>query len=122
MQKLMPQELEVWYLIPSLRKELARIFTEDYKMTQKEASKILGITESAVSQYIGSKRAKSIRFSKSEIKEIKFYAHKIIEDKLNSRRYFYDLSTKLRGAESMCALHKKHDSEIPHNCSMCKGN
>ena len=45
MQHIMPQEIEVWYLIPALRKELARIFIKDYGLAQKKAAELLGISE-----------------------------------------------------------------------------
>lgn len=117
--KLMPQEVEVWYLLPSLRKELARIFIEDYKLSQKETASILGVTESAVSQYVKSKRASLLIFSKTELDEVKKYADKIIKDRENSRNYFYELSKKLRGSKSMCELHKKKDPSLSKDCSLC---
>jgi hypothetical protein len=122
MLNVMPQELDVWYLIPSLRKELSKIFTKEYNLTQKETAKFLGVTESAVSQYLKSKRGFSIKFSRSEIEEIKACAEKIINDKPNARKYFYHLSVKLRGTESMCFLHKKNDSSISHNCDLCRNH
>ena len=120
MLKLMPQELEVWYLLPSLRKELAKLFIKDYAFSQREVSEILGITESAVSQYLKSKRAKKMKFSSMEMGEIKKTAGKIVHDKKNSRIYLYDLSKKLRGSECMCIVHRKHDKTLPEDCRMCR--
>ena len=62
----LPQELEIWYLIPALRRELTKIFISDFKLSQKKISEILGITESAVSQYQNSKRAQDLKFAKKE--------------------------------------------------------
>ncbi len=118
----MPQEVEVWYLLPSLRKELARIFTEKHKLNQKETAKILGITESAVSQYLKDKRARSLNFSKVEVKEIESCADAILKDRENAKKHFYKLSVKLRGSKSMCDLHRKHDSNLPFDCQMCREN
>ncbi|HLD97755.1 MAG TPA: helix-turn-helix domain-containing protein [Candidatus Nanoarchaeia archaeon] len=118
--KLMPQEVEVWYLLPSLRKELAKVFIEDHNLSQREVAKILGITESAISQYLKDKRANSLKFTKQDILQIKKTADQIINDRKNSRIYFYELSKKLRGSQSMCDLHKKHDKNLPSNCDMCR--
>src|SRR3989344_2444797 len=109
MLKLMPQEVEVWYLLPSLRKELTKVLIKDGGLSQKQTADLLGITESAVSQYLKSKRAKQIKFTKEEISEIRKVAHNILHDKKNTGKYFYELSTKMRGSESMCILHRKHD-------------
>lgn len=121
MPKLMPQEIEVWYLIPALRKELARIFVVDYRLTQKEASKILGLTESAVSQYLKSKRAIDIKFADDELKEIRKTAKLMIKNKKDFMKHFYSLCTKLKGAESMCAFHKKQEKGLPKGCKICMG-
>ncbi|MBI2003991.1 transcriptional regulator [Candidatus Pacearchaeota archaeon] len=114
----LPQELEIWYLIPALRRELTKIFISDFKFSQKQISKILGITESAVSQYLSSKRGNELKFSKKEIREIKKTAKKIIKSK-KANEEFYKLCIKLRGTESLCKLHRKHDKNISKNCDLC---
>ena len=38
MQNQMPQEIEVWYTIPALRRELAKSMIEDFKLSQKQVS------------------------------------------------------------------------------------
>ena len=119
--KLMPQELEVWYLIPAIRKELSKFFIDNYNFSQKEVAGILGITESAVSQYFKSKRANELKFDNKEKNIIKKYADKIVNDKKNIRKYLFELSNKLRGTKSLCDLHHKQDSSLPHNCRICMG-
>ncbi len=117
--KLMPQELEVWYLIPAIRRELAKCFTQDYNMSQKGASDVLGITESAISQYIKEKRGAELKFNKSEVIKIKKAAEKIIKDKVNAGKHLFELSLELRGTDSLCELHKKHDPSIDKKCDLC---
>lgn len=120
--KLMPQELEVWYLLPSLRKEIAKIFVDEHELSQKEVAGIFGMTESAVSQYLKSKRANELKFSNQELAEIKKYADRIIKDKKNYHKYLFELSKKMRGTKSLCELHKKRDSSLKKDCSLCRGN
>ena len=117
--KLMPQEVEVWYLIPALRRELSKIFISDFKLSQKQISEVLGITESAVSQYLSSKRGDELKFSKKEIDKIRKFAKKIMADKKNSKENFYKICLDLRGTKSLCELHKKQDKNIPKNCELC---
>lgn len=117
----MPQELEVWYLLPSLRKSLAKIFIIDYKLSQKRASELLGVTEAAISQYVKSKRGREIKFLKEENEDIKKTADKIIKNPEDMAVYVYQLSKKLMGSKSMCEIHKKYDS-VPFNCKMCKNS
>ena len=53
--KLMLQDVEVRYVIPSLRRELA-IHLSKEKLKQKEIAELLEITPAAVSQYLKQKR------------------------------------------------------------------
>ncbi|MFH1409719.1 MAG: transcriptional regulator [Nanoarchaeota archaeon] len=115
----MPQEIEVWYVIPALRRELARTFIEDHHLSQKEASKILGITESAISQYLKAKRGKELKFNKDELDHIKLTAKKMISDRENLLKYMYALLKELRGSKSVCALHHKFDKTLSCDCTIC---
>ena len=118
MPNIMPQEIEVWYLIPALRRELAKILVKDYGLNQKKSSEILGITESAVSQYLKSIRGSEIKFSKKDLGEIKKSA-KSIANKGNPMREIYDLCVKLRKSKVICDLHKSRDKSIAKNCDVC---
>ena len=117
----MPQEIEVWYLIPALRKELSKIFIKDYGLAQKKAAELLGISEAAVSQYIKEKRAKDVKFINSELKIIKSTADKIVKDKKNSMKYLYEACITFRGSNTVCNLHRKHNKDIPAKCTICMG-
>ena len=119
MQHIMPQEIEVWYLIPALRKELSKIFIKDYGLAQKKAAELLGISEAAVSQYIKEKRAKDIKFTKSELKIVKSTADKIVKDKKNSMKYLYEACIAFRGSNTVCDLHRKRNKDIPAKCTIC---
>ena len=68
--KVLPQEVEVWYLIPALRKEITKALIKDFGKNQREVSAILGVSEGAVSQYLSSKRGNELKFSKEELGEI----------------------------------------------------
>ena len=58
-----PCELIVWYVIPTIRAELAKELIK-LGLSQKEVSERLGITQSAVSQYVKDKRGKGIPVNK----------------------------------------------------------
>ena len=119
MQHIMPQEIEVWYLIPALRKELSRMFIKEHNLSQKKAANLLGISEAAVSQYIKKKRAKEIKFTKSELEIIKITADKIVKDKKNSMKYLYEVCIAFRGFNTICDLHRKYNKDIPLECDIC---
>ena len=119
MQHIMPQEIEVWYLIPALRKELSKIFIKDYGLAQKKAAELLGISEAAVSQYVKEKRGKEMKFTKSELESIKKTASKIVKDKKHSMKYLYEACIAFRGSKTICNLHRKHHKDIPAKCTIC---
>ena len=121
MKYTMPQEIEVWYVIPALRRELAKTLTKKYNLNQKEASEILGISEAAVSQYIKEKRAKQIKFTRQDKKEIEKTAKKmaVIKDKNKSIKLLYSLSKRFKKEAIICSMHKKHDKNISNKCRIC---
>lgn len=114
----MPQEIEVWYLIPALRRELAKSMIE-LGFTQKQVAIKMGITEAAVSQYINSKRAKEVVFTNAVLDEIKKSAKIIVE---NSERLIPEMIRLCKLTEVkhiMCDLHKKQDINLPEGCDIC---
>ena len=49
MKEKLPQEIEVWDILPAIRKAFAKIFVEDFKLSQKKTAELLQLTEPAVS-------------------------------------------------------------------------
>ena len=121
MQETMPQEIEVRYILPSIRRELARIFIQGHKLSQKEAANLLGLTEAAISQYKHSKRAKEVVFSDNVINEIKVSADRILADKLNKQRVIaemYRISNLTKVRQILCDIHRSQSKDL-ENCSIC---
>ncbi|MEK6872862.1 MAG: transcriptional regulator [Nanoarchaeota archaeon] len=118
--KLLPQELEVWYLIPALRRELAKILISDFGMSQKQVSQTLEITESAVSQYLKSKRGSELKFSKEDIEKIRESAYNLVENGSSSvNEEIYKLSIKFRANNALCNFHKRGDKTVHKDCDLC---
>ena len=55
-----PQEIEVLYILPAIRRELT-IEMKKIGLEQKKIAEYLCVTEAAVSQYLNSKRASQLR-------------------------------------------------------------
>ena len=121
MQETMPQEIEVRYILPAIRRELSRVFIQEHKLSQKEAAEILGLTESAVSQYQHSKRAKWVVFSDAVVLEVRKSADKLLADKRNKQRLvaeIYRISNLTRVRQILCDIHRAHSKELD-NCNIC---
>ncbi|MFH0863071.1 MAG: helix-turn-helix domain-containing protein [Candidatus Altiarchaeota archaeon] len=56
----LPCEQALWYVLPQIRADIARELIER-GMNQKQAAKKLGVTPSAVSQYLNKKRAGKLK-------------------------------------------------------------
>ena len=123
MQENLPQELEVRYILPAIRKGLAIIFIENHKLSQKETADILGLTEAAISQYRHSKRAKEVVFSDDIVREIKSSAKKILADKTNRQLLvaeMYRIANLTTVKQTLCGIHRSQSKELK-NCNICFG-
>ena len=72
-----PCEIIVWNVLPSIRAALVEELVKS-GISQKEVSKMLGITPAAVSQYVSKKRGHKIDFKDDIKEEIKRLARDII--------------------------------------------
>lgn len=117
MKLLHPQELEVFYFIPAIRKELSVQMKRKGK-GQREIANLLGITEAAVSQYISSKRATGIKLEKPVKEEISKSVDKI-KSPLDSVRETQQILAFLRKTRLICKYHHKFLKFIPKNCDIC---
>ena len=121
MQETMPQEIEVRYILPAIRRELAKIFIHEHKLSQKEAASMLGLTEAAISQYQHSKRAKEVVFSDSIVNEIRASANKILAEKNSKQRVIaemYRISSLTKVRQILCDLHRAQSKDL-EKCNVC---
>ena len=119
MSSQMPQEIEVWYILPAIRRELAKSMINDYKLSQKETAGILNITESAVSRYVKSKRAKEVEFTDDAGKKIKLAAGRVIADNKLLMKEIYELCKMAKVTKLLCELHMQHDKSVAKGCDVC---
>jgi predicted transcriptional regulator len=114
----LPQEIEVWYVIPAIRKELARVFIKKYHMKYENIANILGISKAAVSQYINEKRATSVRFPKEIKKEIEKSAKIILKNNKKVMEEIMRLIKKIKKKGCLCKICKKYNKGIIKICNM----
>jgi len=81
MQMKSPCEQIVWDVLPSIRAALAEELVKR-RISQKEVSKMLGITPPAVSQYVSKKRGYNIEFREDILKAIGMLADDLIEERV----------------------------------------
>lgn len=110
------QELEVWYIIPTIRREIT-LAMKNQGLKQVEIAKKLGITKAAVNQYLNNKRGNEIRFNETIKEQIKLAAQNI-KDESNSIRHIQNLLYLARKERIACQIHKNLDKEF-ENCNIC---
>jgi len=74
-----PCEYMLWNGIPTIRKELAEALIKQFGLSQRQAAEKLGITPSAVCQYLTKKRGKTDIFDEKIMEEITISAELIMK-------------------------------------------
>ena len=113
---LYPQEVELHYILPALRREL----TDELKamgFEQKEIARLLKVSEPAISQYVQNKRAQDVKFPKTMRVELKNSAKRLAAngDLLKETQLLLGLSLKERVT---CVMHCKL-ADIEPDCGVC---
>ena len=112
-----PQEIDVWYILPAVRREIALALVKK-GLKQREIAKRLGMTEAAVSQYVKNKRAKSIELPAEIKKDIRKAADNLAREQDCHRYEVQTLLNTIRTSGFLCKVHRKYDN-VPACCNVC---
>ena len=110
---LLPQELETYYILPTLRTALA-IELKAQGKKQTEIANIFGVTPSAISQYSSKKRGSEVTFPTEIIEIIKQTAPKI-KDRFTYIKEIQHLLKMIRSTNTLCQIHHQLN-DLPLNC------
>ena len=124
MQKLIyPQEVEVWFILPALRKKLCLKLIKK-GLSQKDVAQIMNSTDASVSQYVKHKRASEKLFSRELDKEIEKSAQRIIKDEENLNDEIMRLNEIVKEEGLICKVHRSKSlvkkKDLP--CESCSYN
>lgn len=114
---LLPQEIEVWYIIPKLRKDLSITLVKEYGYSYENAGKVLGITKAAVAQYVANKRANKIKLSDEMKEEIKISAKNISDKKSNGLKEIERLLLEMKRTKCSCDVCKQYNKNVLKYCN-----
>lgn len=112
-----PQEVEVWYLIPAIRRGLTLEMLK-LGIRKKDIAEILNLTKAAVSQYLKSKRASKIVFNDKIKKEIKQSASKLAKKESEIHSEIQRLLHFIEDGEFICNICRVHTG-VKKNCRVC---
>lgn len=114
---LLPQEVEVWYIIPAVRKELAKELTGKYEFSFEKAGRALGISKAAVSQYLSNKRANKIKLNKETIKEISKSAKIISKNTKAALGEMQRILNYMKENRCSCDVCKQYNKDVLDYCN-----
>jgi len=115
---MLPQEIEVWYVLPAIRREMCKELIVA-GLTQRRTAGLFGLTEAAVSQYVNRKRAKKVKFNRQFLAELRNVCAMIREGKMTAYEGLQILSKEFRQSGQICAIHRKLEKPENMPCS-CK--
>ncbi len=113
----LPQELEVWYVIPALRKNFAEIMLKK-GLKKKDIARKLKLRNSAVSQYLNSQRGTELKFDKKMLKQIEGSVKRILNDETTATREIVKLCNIIRKRGILCCFHQSKNNHLK-NCEVC---
>jgi predicted transcriptional regulator len=115
----LPAEIEAFYVIPAVRRELARLLVAR-GLTQRAIAQKLGVTEPAVSQYLANKRGIPYEYPENVARELEAAADRIkaANDSSAARAEIAQLCDRIRDERVMCGIHRKHTT-VKDGCSTC---
>ncbi|MBS3167409.1 helix-turn-helix domain-containing protein [Candidatus Woesearchaeota archaeon] len=115
-QFLTPQEIEVWYILPALRRAIA-LELQHKGLRQNKIAELLGITEAAVSQYLSGKRGTELKFEMDVAQKIEQSAEKI-KNNGDLLEEIESLCKLIRNKMITCKIHKKY-GVAKKTCEVC---
>lgn len=108
-----PQEIETFYVIPTIRRYMALTLLEQGRK-QKDVAVLLGINSATISQYRSTKRGHKINMPPEIVQAIREAATRVTD----TVSYFTQVQTILkliRRSNVLCQIHH-HFGDIPDHC------
>ena len=123
---LLPAEIESKTLIPALRAILAKTLSEKHSIREDQISKMLGVTQAAVSNYIRGTRGDPELIKKLLAeKQVSEMIYEITDDLASDKAYspsslskFIGLCNFIKSSLLICDIHHNLESDIDE--AVCK--
>ncbi|MBS3080242.1 hypothetical protein J4221_02115 [Candidatus Pacearchaeota archaeon] len=116
----LPQEIEVWYIIPVIRREMAMCFSREHKISYDNIASMMGLSKAAISQYIAGKRVERIKMHPKALEEVKISCNKIVKNKSTVIREISRVLEIIKKKKLHCELcGEMIDGEL-HDCKEIK--
>ena len=118
-KQILPQEMDVWYVLPAIRKAFALAMVAS-GLTQKQAAALLGVTEAAVSQYKKEKRAAGLVLDAHALAMVREAVQRIVMKQSTAFAEIMRIDDELKRSGIFCQLHRLK-SQTPDGCEASCG-
>lgn len=121
-----PCEIAVKSVIPAVRAYVAKELTQTHKMKQNDVAELLGVTQTAVSKYIGKVRGQAIKIDQTEELRnmMNDIALKIADGEISGPQLtlrFCQVCATVRVRGLMCMLCRRSDPKPDIvKCNVCR--
>ncbi len=109
-------EIEVWYILPTIRREIVKTLLNK-GLSQNEIAKKLSLRKSTISQYVHNKRGKEVKFDDNIKKVINIAVQNILIDK-NSNTEIMNVCNLIKKTKTICDIHRMYE-DVPLGCEVC---
>ena len=122
---ILPCEVGVKTVLPAVKAIMARSIVEKHGLNEKQTADLLGISQSAVSRYIGRERGNRLTIENTEIialiDQMITHLMKKPDNRSEILRLFCQTCTAIRQKGLMCAACKKEmRQELAEKCFFCR--
>ncbi len=117
-------EMAAKAIVPTIRAMVAKELSESYKMKQKEIADLLGLTQSAVSQYLGNMRGRALNIEgvqeiETIVKDLAYILRTNSTPRVTCQLYCQACRI-IREKRILCQLHSRLDPLFDiANCDIC---
>lgn len=118
-----PCEIVVWYVLPAIRREIARELVNNYGIKQAEVARKFEVTDAAISQYLKRKRGENEIIMNSEyynyfINEIKLSSEKLALEDGEFASEVCRLCCVVKNCGMLAEIYKKYTGHNPPKCAL----
>src|SRR3989338_5814733 len=117
---ILPQEIEVWYIIPAIRRETAICLSKKHNISYDKIDSIMGLTKTAISQYISGKRVEKIKMHPKALAEVEISCNRLMKNKSTIIKEISRILDIIKRKKLHCEIcGKMIDGEL-HDCQEIK--
>mgnify|MGYP002738569992 CR=1 FL=1 len=118
-----PCEIVVWYVLPAIRREIAKELVKTYGIKQADVARKFEVTDAAISQYLKRKRGENEIIQNSEfydifVEEIKASAEKLALDEEDFATEVCRLCCVVKNCGMLAEIYKEYTGYNPPRCAL----